>query len=329
MNNLENESLYMERYRILRKIGEGGSSLVYMGFDMDTEKPVTIKVLKENALADRDVTAAVAAETALLRRLHHPAIPGVVDVYEDAFVLEHVPGNSLEKIIREKGVLQEKEAVRIGLELLEVLEYLHGLKSPVIYRDLKPANIIVRPDGHISLIDFGAAREYCPGDVADTVNLGTCGFAAPEQYGSLGQTDVRTDIYCFGRTMLQITGGKCCPELMAILEKCIRPDRDDRFGGCREIERALRDYPGKAAARRLVRNLKVAAVAAVLALVVAVAVTHYDAVKSYAAEDAEQRLPAVQQRLGYAGLRIKTALEEKGFDELTVTLPGLRIDSDK
>lgn len=322
MNNsyLENESLYRGRYRVLRKIGQGGSSRVYMGFDNETGKTVTIKLPREYVLSRRDLEEAAAFETALLSGLDHAAIPKVVEVYEDAIVLEHVPGNSLEKVLKKNGALPEKEAVRIGRELLEVLGYLHGRKNPVIYRDLKPANIIVRPDGHISLIDFGAAREYSPSDEADTLNLGTCGFAAPEQYGNLGQTDVRTDIYCFGRTMLQmLTAGAgsvrtpVSPELMAVIEKCTRADRSDRFDSCREIDKALCRYPRAVTKRKVLASLKAAVVAAILALMITAAVTHNETVRSYAAEDAQQRLPAVKQRLGNAGLRIRAVLYEGDF----------------
>ncbi|MBE5826378.1 MAG: serine/threonine protein kinase [Butyrivibrio sp.] len=329
-NDLKNESLYRDRYRILRKLGEGGSSMVYMGCDMESGKAVTVKVFKEGVLNGADIKNAVMEETALLQRLDHPDIPKVLAVYEDAFVLEHVHGNSLDKVLKAKGALPEKTAVQMGKELLKILTYLHGRKNPVIYRDLKPANIIVKPDGHVALIDFGAAREYCPGVGADTLNLGTCGYAAPEQYGSLGQTDVRTDIYCFGRTLMQMMAGgekagsknegnaikagrpkTVSPELRKILEKCTRPDRDDRFGSCREIGKALEGYPRAVAVRRLIQGVKAALIAAVLALGVTAAVSHYDTVRSYAAEDAKQRIPAVKERLGNAGLRIRAMLDEE------------------
>lgn len=309
---MKNESLYRDRYRILRKLGEGGSSVVYMGHDMESGKAVTVKVLKEGIYTGTDMVKAVEEETALLQRLDHTAIPKVVAVYEDAFVLEHVYGNSLEKVLKAKGRLSEKETVRVGREILSILAYLHGRKIPVIYRDLKPANIIVKPDGHVALIDFGAAREYIRGGGADTLNLGTCGFAAPEQYGSLGQTDVRTDIYCFGRTMMQMLSARnTSPELMSILEKCTRPDRDDRFGSCKDIDRALLRYPRAVAVRRLVMGAKAAVIAAVLALGVTAVVNHYDTIRSYAAEDAKQRIPAVKERLGNAGIRIRAVLVEE------------------
>ncbi len=309
MEYLKNESIYRDRYRILRKIGEGGSSVVYMAVDLEQNEPVSVKVLKESSYGKR-LASDADNETELLRRLDHPAIPELVAVYEDAFVLEYVPGNSLEKVLKEKRRLPEKEAVAIGMEILEVLEYLHR-RGPVIYRDLKPANIMIRPDGHVSLIDFGAARLYSKDGAADTLNLGTYGFAAPEQFGSLGQTDPRTDIYCFGKTMLLMLGGKCSPELMQIIDKCTRPDREDRFKSCSEIAAALRKYPILVLKNKALKNLRLAVVAAAIALVVTMGVAHYETVVSYAASDAELRIPAVKERLGYAGVRIRGLLEEK------------------
>ncbi len=311
MSNMDNEMFYKDRYKLIRKLGEGGSSVVYMAVDVKSDQVVTIKMIKEGAYHMDDVKAISSDEAAVLQNLDHPAIPGVVRVYEDAFVLEYVPGNSLEKYIRHKGVLKEKDAVSLGKEILEILAYLHERTRPVVYRDLKPANIMVKPDGHVALIDFGAARYFTAGDEADTVNLGTSGFAAPEQYGSLGQTDPRTDIYCFGRTLLQITGGKCSPELMMIIERCTKPDRDDRFDDCRQIIAALEKYPKIARRKKVLHRSKFILVAAVLALVISFAITHYESVVSYAAYDAQMRVPAVKERLGYAGIRISEFLENK------------------
>lgn len=308
---MEDESIYRERFRILRKIGKGGTSTVYMGFDNETGKVVSIKKLRSEVTGNQDILRSVRKEAELLAGLDHPAIPKLIENYEDAMVLEYTPGNTLEKVFLRKGHLKEKEAIVVGGELLEVLGYLHELKVPVIYRDLKPSNIIMKPDGHVALIDFGAARVFREGAAADEVNLGTIGFAAPEQYGSLGQTDVRTDIYCWGRTMEQLVGGKSSRALAEVIEKCTRPDRDERFSTCKEIKRELEKCPKKVRAAKAWRNVKIAVVAAVLALAVTLTATYYDTVMSYAASDAEVRLPAVKQRLGYAGLRIKAALEER------------------
>ncbi len=308
---MENESLFRDRYRILRKLGEGGSSAVYMALDNVTCEPVTIKLMKSDVFGGIVAKDIVAEEAGMLRALKHDAIPGVVDVYDDAFVLEYIPGNTLEKVIKTRGKLREKEAVRIAKELLQILEYLHGLENPVIYRDLKPSNIIIKPDGHVALIDFGAARVYRRGDEADTMNLGTFGYAAPEQFGSLGQTDPRTDIYCLGRTMEQIIKGRITPELAMIIDKCTRPDREDRLGSCREISEELSKYPAQVMKRNLFYNAKIAFLAAAAALVISFTMNNYESIRSYAASDMEVRMPAVKERFGNAGLWIQDKLEEK------------------
>ena len=311
MKEIKNESIYRGRYRILRKIGEGGSSLVYMGIDMKSGVPVAIKMMKDGDYSAGDTMMLVREETKVISYLNHPAIPRVLDKYEDAFVLEYVPGNTLEKFVRNCGKLREKECVRIARELLEIFEYLHGLEAPVIYRDLKPANIIIRPDGHVALIDFGAARFYERGKDGDAANIGTVGFAAPEQFGNLGQTDPRTDIYCLGRTLSQIIKGHPSRELEAILEKCTMADREDRFSSCAEIKHALQTYPRQVLLGKVLQNFKLAGLSAAAAVIITLSFNHADAVKSYAAEDAQRRFPAVRERMGNAGIRIKSYMEDK------------------
>ncbi|MBO5622603.1 MAG: serine/threonine protein kinase [Butyrivibrio sp.] len=303
--------LYRDKYRIKRKLGEGGSSVVLMGIDERKGSAVTIKQMKKDVYGSGESSLFMGDEAGMLMDIRHPAIPRLIEAYDDAFVLEYVPGNSLEKYVRHKGFLKEKDAVTMGIEILDILSYLHSCKRPVVYRDLKPSNIIVRPDGHVSLIDFGAARYFERNASSDTRNLGTGGFAAPEQYGNLGQTDPRTDIYCFGRTLLQIMGGKCSPELMMIIEKCTKPDREDRFGNCGEIVDALRKYPKVVRKNKVMVKAKYVLAAAVLASVISFAITNYETVVSYAAYDAQMRVPAVKERLGRAGIRIREMLYEK------------------
>ncbi len=319
---MKNETIYRNRYRILRKIGEGGSSAVYMAVDNESGEPVTIKCIKSDGYSDADTKDITREETSILKSLDHKAIPHVVATYEDAFVLEYVPGNSLEKVIAKGGKLREKDVMKIAKELVDILGYLHQQNAPVVYRDLKPANIIIKPDGHVSLIDFGAARIFRKGDSADTLNLGTYGYAAPEQFGNLGQTDPRTDIYCLGRTLEQIIKGKPSQELALIIEKCTKPDRDDRFKSCDEIETALKKYPVQVFKHRALYNARIAFMAASAALVITFTSNNYESIKSYAAYDAEMRMPAVKDRLGNAGLRIKEILKERFAIDLDEEIQG-------
>ena len=116
--------------------------------------------------------------------------------------------SELSQILRENGAIPQKYVVSWAKILCDVLLYLHTRDSPIIYRDMKPGNIMLKPDGNLMLIDFGTAREYKVKNRGDTVCLGTVGYAAPEQFGGMGQTDARTDIYGLGATMYHLLTGK-------------------------------------------------------------------------------------------------------------------------
>ncbi len=310
-------------YKKLKILGEGGNSTVYLVKDIANGELMTLKTPKiRDGEEDIHSIKSFENEARILSLLEHEAIPHFYGKVGSGIMLEHFEGESLEKKLMTNGVFSEKEAVRIALELADILRYLHGKRQPVIYRDLKPSNIVMKPDGHIALIDFGAARIYSRESKSDTVNLGTYGFAAPEQFGNLGQTDPRTDIYCFGMTLLQLISGVdtkdseevmrfkqngvagVSPELMGIIDKCTRPDRNDRFHSMMEIQEALRKYPGAVKRRKTLAIFKMTLVASVISVVVSFGVMHIETVKAYAATDIEERMPAVQQRLYNAKLWI-------------------------
>lgn len=301
--------------KIIKELGQGGNSRVFLAKRIGEEGFVTLKTAKlVNGEADIHSIKSFENEARILSDLKHPAIPKIYGKTKTGIMLEYFEGESLENILVQRGALPEKTAATIALELAGILRYLHGCRQPVIYRDLKPANIVLGSDGHVALIDFGAARIYRKDDRADTVNLGTYGFAAPEQYGNLGQTDPRTDIYCFGMTILQLIAGidtkdsdavKRCRqygvsgisnEFMQIIDKCIRPDREDRFKSAKEIQDALAVYPKLSRKKKVLGTIKMVVSAAVIALALSAGMIFWDSVKSYAASDFEQRLPAVQQR---------------------------------
>ena len=322
--------------RIIKEIGRGGNSRVFLGKRDGDGSLVTIKTAKlRDGEADIHSLKSFENEGRILEALKHPAIPGYYGRFRNGIILEYFDGSSLENIMRGKGTFSEKTAAKIALELSGILRYLHGVRRPVIYRDLKPANVVLRPDGHVALIDFGAARFFRTGDKGDTTNLGTYGFAAPEQFGNLGQTDPRTDIYCFGMTLLQLVSGvdpkddeavKRCKQLgvsgisdefMQIIDKCTRPDRNDRFKSAKEIQEALASYPRRVRKRKILGALKTTTAAAVIALVLSIGMIHFDSVKSYAASDMELRIPAVQQRLYTAKLWILDRLIKETEERTT------------
>lgn len=251
---LENGFLVDGKYKILDVIGRGGMSIVYLAIN---EKANRSWAVKELIRTDPRAVGISKKETDLLKKLHHPGIAGIVDVIEQKesqlIVMDYVEGHSLDQVLEEQGVCSEREVLDIGIQLCEVLEYLHTRKPPVIYRDLKPSNVMKKPDGKLVLIDFGAAREYRRYSDGDTVLLGTRGYAAPEQYESQGQTDARTDIYSLGVMLFELVTGesphrlcparKIRPELSAglesILEICTQTDPAERFSSCAELKYAL------------------------------------------------------------------------------------------
>lgn len=316
--------------KVVKALGQGGNSRVFLGKRSTDGGLVTLKTARlTDGKPDIHSIKSFENEANILTALEHTAIPRFYGRIQNGIMLEYFEGSSLEKVLLSKGTFSEKETAKIALELAEILRYLHGVRRPVIYRDLKPANIVLKGDGHVALIDFGAARFYRSGERGDTTNLGTYGFAAPEQFGNLGQTDPRTDIYCFGMTLLQLISGidpkddeavKRCKqfgvsgisdEFMQIIDKCTRPDREDRFKSAKEIQKALLTYPKLVRKRKALGLLKTTTAAAVIALILSLGMIHFDSVKSYAASDMEKRLPAVQQRLYNAKLWILEKIESE------------------
>lgn len=199
-------------YKIIGLIGRGGMGAVYRAQRLSDG---TLWALKEMR-AQQDAPPAEVEENrrlfeqeaALLESLRHPNLPLVADRFEHqgrpTLVMEFVPGQTLEDRIRETNApLLEQQVVGYGIQVARVLHYLHTRTPPIIYRDLKPSNIMLTPDGVLKLIDFGVARTHKRGKSKDTVAMGSAGYAPPEQYGK-GQTDARSDVYALGATLLHL-----------------------------------------------------------------------------------------------------------------------------
>jgi serine/threonine protein kinase/N-acetylneuraminic acid mutarotase len=151
-------------------------------------------------------------EALLLARLHHPALPTLYDYFfEDGcwyMVMDYIPGPTLSAYLRQHAPLAPLEALNYAIQLCDMLDYLHQQPSPVIFRDLKPSNIILTPEGAVMLVDFGIARYYKTGQVNDTMDFGSPGYASPEQYLGGGQTDARSDLFSLGVILHEMIGGK-------------------------------------------------------------------------------------------------------------------------
>lgn len=255
---LEIGSIIDGKYKILNKVGQGGMSIVYLAMNEKANKQWAIKEVRKDGVKDFElIKQGLIVETDMLKKLSHPSLPSIVDVIEDddtfLIVMDYIQGNPLSKTLEEYGAQSQENVVEWAKQLCDVLGYLHSRKPPIIYRDMKPANVMLKPDGSITLIDFGTAREYKSKNIADTTCLGTIGYAAPEQFGGMGQTDARTDIYCLGATLYHlVTGMNPCeppyeirpirqinPALSSGLEKiiikCTQRDPNARYQSCAEL----------------------------------------------------------------------------------------------
>ncbi len=194
-------------------------------------------------------TAGGAAELSILRLPDDPDIPRFVDAFEDesrvCVVREYVEGTSLDRLLA-NGPLCEARAVQICASLCDALIRLHGRERPVIHRDIKPGNVVVRPDGSARLIDFEISREYRDGAGADTRALGTREYAPPEQYG-FGQTDCRADIYALGVLLVCMLTGTTRvaearldnPRLRTVARRCTAFSPEERYPSAKAVRRAL------------------------------------------------------------------------------------------
>lgn len=204
---LNSGAVLQNRYHILRQLGGGGMGKVYLAEDRRLiGRRCAVKEFSPTQLALADRNWAIQAfeqEAQLLASLSHPGLTAVTDFFPEGgnwyLVMEYVEGGTLaDYIARAGGRLPPQEALRVTRQLFEVLEFLHARQPPIIFRDLKPENVMFTPAGNVKLIDFGIARFFKAGQTRDTINLGTPGYAAPEQYGGLGQSDPRTDVYSLG-----------------------------------------------------------------------------------------------------------------------------------
>ncbi|MBX3013609.1 MAG: RDD family protein [Caldilineaceae bacterium] len=214
---LQPSMLLASRYRITQKLGEGGMAAVYLIDDLRlTGKQWAIKEMSDAALTNpaerQEAVQAFRQEAELLAKLDHPNLPKVVDYFSENnnqyLVMEYIQGQTLEeRLVRNRGPLPESQVMLWAEKLCQVLAYLHNQYPPIIFRDLKPSNIMVRTDSEIKLIDFGIARHFKPGQIKDTQAFGTMGYAPPEQHGK-GQTDIRSDIYALGATLHHLLTGQ-------------------------------------------------------------------------------------------------------------------------
>ena len=244
----------------MAKLCEDGWVKTYLVTDVRDMKQWSMRAYsKQNPAFDAQ---AVLAEPRMTFRLNHPVIPQLLEVVEDnlnMYVLrEHAWGRPMDVLLQEHGALPPKVAVKWGITLCYALQHLHTQNPPLIYRSMKPANVSVYPDGvTLKLTSFNTLRVYDPRKTGDTENLGTVGYAAPEQFSGALQSDFRTDIYGLGMTMYHMLTGHnpsqppygiqmirqknpaVSAELEAIVLRCIDPNPANRFQSCAQLLAAL------------------------------------------------------------------------------------------
>ena len=211
MGDLKPRTLLHKRYEIMQTIGQGGMAAVYQARDTKHDTFCAIKEMSLSTVAPDERSQAIQnflAEARILSRLNHPNLPAFTDFFtEDArhfLVMEYVDGSTLEDLLERNGrPFSERRVLGWARQLCDVLEYLHSQQPPVIFRDMRPGNVMVTPTGRIKLIDFGFARLHRKGASQDEQLLGTPGYAPPEQYGG-AQTNERSDIYSLAMTLFQL-----------------------------------------------------------------------------------------------------------------------------
>ncbi|MCY9515922.1 serine/threonine protein kinase [Paenibacillus apiarius] len=298
--------LLHERYRIGRMLGAGGMSVVYLASDERLGGKQW--AVKESKPVSQDVRQLI-HEAKLLTALRHPHLPLIVDFFPPDeggrayLVMEYIEGETLAERLRRKS-LSFQEIVAIAIPVCEALSYLHEQEPPIIFRDVKPSNIMITKQGQVKLIDFGIARNVNTANAHDTVKLGTIGFAAPEQYEGR-QSDARTDLYGVGALLGHIlTAGTWRGEqslkkhmlqddvpasFYSVMMKLLAKQPQDRYQKAAELLEELRqyipvkkqEYPNQESASHMLRRGKSTVVIAFLGAAPGLGTTHASLMCAY------------------------------------------------
>ena len=263
---LPQDSLLNKRYRIVKLVGTGGMGAVYQAEDTRFgDRPVAVKEMRQSSLGPQELEVATEQfkiEANMLARLQHPSLPRIYEHFLEGnrwyLVMDFIDGETLdERLRRTPGrKLSPPEVVEIGIQLCRVLDYLHKLQPPVIFRDLKPSNVMLTREDHLYLIDFGIARIFKPGQAKDTKAYGSIGYSAPEQFDR-EQTTNQADIYSLGITLhemlsgnipmrtpfnmprLQFSGQPALERLAALVTQMTALDKEKRPESTEEVRQEL------------------------------------------------------------------------------------------
>jgi len=211
----EKEIILKNKYRIIKQIGRGAMGHVYLAKSLDNDREFAVKKLEiscETGLNENMAKEIFSKEVKFLSRFNHRGLPRFQEIFVENnshyLIMEYIKGKTLEEIINSGERVEERRAIKWIIEIGEILSYLHNsFEAPIVYRDLKPANIIITPEGMPRLIDFGISRYYNPDKNTDTFRLGSPGYAAPEQYKGRGQSGPQTDIFSMGVILYELLTG--------------------------------------------------------------------------------------------------------------------------
>ena len=256
-----------DRFEIEKCIHSRGMANVYIVKDRNLGKRWCLKEIIKSDAGKSDIEyVSLLQEAKVLRSVSHTGIPRITDTDEDGdslmIVEDYVEGITLSKCIQTKGAIRQDIAVQWMKQLCQIIMYLHGLKTPILYRDMKPDNVIIQPDGNIKLLDYGTCVIiYKPGQLPHGYAMGTAGYAAPEQTKKNLPCDLRSDIYGLGMTYYSMLTGlnmagiprdkvkdvsiinpSISKGLAEVVNKCIEEDPDKRFQDCQELLYALQTY---------------------------------------------------------------------------------------
>lgn len=252
MEKEEARILNRRGYEVVRTLGEGAFSRVLLVRErMDPSAqtlnpPMTIacKICHQSKLGLQ--------EGRLLQRMDHPLFPRFLGMWQEGetvfLLMEAVFGSSLEALLKRRGALTERQTARIGMELAVGLKYLHELPEPVLFRDVKPANILIRQDGRIKLLDLGCACRL--GERAQSL-AGTPGYGAPEQLEAGHVLTAACDVYGLGRTLREAVGEDCKKSIGRVLDACTQIKTEIRIQDMREVLAQLEPFAGEGSKGRM------------------------------------------------------------------------------
>lgn len=282
---LESGTLLNSRYEIVRRIGGGGMGAVYLAKDRNLgDAPRAVKEMVESHIDEVQHEKAIGdfkRESLLLTSLEHPSIPTIYDYFYDStagrfyLVMKYISGGDLASRQRSSpgNRVDEKTVADWGMQVADVLEYLHSRPKPIIYRDLKPANLMIDGNtGRVMLIDFGIARWVAKQEKGVTA-VGTMGYAPPELFG--GRVEPRSDVYGLGATLFHLLTGSdpqdnpllifdftknprprqiapsISSEMERILMRSVEYKPEDRFRSAGELRDSLAEHLEKLLAGRV------------------------------------------------------------------------------